>query len=144
MAIRKFKGLCVANAEINAKSVVCFAAVSDRAGILIDACVGGRFVITHHEGGAAAVPTTDFEHVFAGQIPAACYMMIELNRGPVGFIFRFERQRLSLGWPVTIVQKCHRVIADAPAEILIPDLPECLFEGWHVIPALLSDGIFPL
>jgi hypothetical protein len=59
-------------------------------------------------------------------------MMIELNGWAIGFILGPERQRFSFRGPVSIVQKCDWFAANAPAEILIPISPKCLFEGWHV------------
>src|SRR5688500_10838947 len=78
--------------------------------------------------------TADFEDIFASKIPSACHMMIQLDGRPVGLILGLKFQRFPFWRPVAIVDKRDRVTPDAPAEILIPDFPECLFEEWHGFP----------
>ena len=51
--------------------------------------------------------------------------------GAIGFILRLEFDCFTFRRPIPIVEECDRVISDAPAEILVPYFPECLFEGWH-------------
>src|SRR5688572_653748 len=123
--------LGIANAKVDTKRGMCLKVVLDGFGILIHRGICFRLVIAFHERGATSMPATDFQNILASEIPSACHMMIQLDGRSVSFIPRLKFQRFPLRRPVAIIEERDRVTPDTPAEILIPDFPECLFEGGH-------------
>src|SRR5688500_4278181 len=133
MARGEIQRLGIANAKGNSEGAVCLTVVLDGFGILIHRGICFRLVIAFHERGATSMPTTDFQNILASEIPSACHMMIQLDGRSVSFIPRLKFQRFPFWRPVAIVEDRDRVTPDAPAEILIPDFPEYLFEGGHKV-----------
>lgn len=132
MILRKIECLRIACAKIYVKRIVGFAAVFNGFGVLVDGGVGLRFVITPDKRCAATVPATDLEYVFTGKFRSAGNVVIELNGGAIGLVFRLECDSFTFRRPVTVIQKCDRVATNTSAEVLVPDLPENLFDGGHV------------
>src|ERR1700752_429220 len=79
------------------------------------------------------MPTTDLKYILSSKIPAACHMMIQLDGRPIGLIVRLKLNRFAVRRPIAVVKKCDGVISNAPAQILIPNFPEYLFEGSHEV-----------
>src|SRR5687768_5296085 len=88
-------------------------------------------MIAFDKGSAAAMPAAHFADIYSCKFPATRYVTIQLNGRAVGFILRFKGQGFTFGRPVAIVQKGDRFAADLSTEVVIPNFPEGLLEGWH-------------
>src|SRR5688500_16217998 len=126
MICREVQRLGIANAEINSKRAMRFTVVINSLGILVNCSVCFRMMIAFDKRGTTAMSTTDFEHILVREIPAACHMMIQLNGRAINLILRFKFYRFPFRRPIAIVEKYDRIVAYSPAEVLIPNFPECL------------------
>ena len=130
------EGLRVTGLEVDAEGGVGLAAEFDGFGVLVYRGVGGGLVIAFDEGGAASMPTTDFENGFPGQGCATGDVVVELDGGAVGFVGRVEGEGFAFGGPVAVVEEgdgvsVDVVLLDAAREGLVPVFPEGLLEGGH-------------
>ena len=112
MILRKIEGLGISRAKVDPQGFMGSAAIPYGFGILVDASVGSRAMVAHHERCATPVSTADLEDFLSSQVGTTRDMMIELDGGAVRFILRLKLDRFALFGPVSIVQERDWIAAD--------------------------------